>query len=232
MNRRLALAWVLGLAVVAIATAPLSLLVKGLLLAPQGLMAIEASGSVWSGALRSARWRGQALGDVSIRLQALPLLLGERRLRVDNASWHGTLLDGSRHGLVGGNGTLPQITALAGSTLSISMEDVVLVFEGQQCVEASGSLQTTLQVASATLPELRLSGVLSCAREQGRVVLVSVADAPLRVDASLTIDADGRYTLQSTAQAQDLASSLALQLAGFQDTPTGLVRSDSGHLVD
>lgn len=232
MNRRLALAWTLGVAFMAVATAPLSLLVGPLLLAPRGLLAVEASGSVWHGVLRSAHWRGQSLGDVSIRLQALPLLLGQRRLRVGTASWQGTLLDGSRHGLIGGNGivTLPAMDALAGATLSLSMRDAVLVFEDRQCGEASGSLQTTLQTAGSTLPDLRLSGALSCQREQGRVVLASAADAPLRVDAILTLAADGGYTLQSTAQAQDPASKLALQLAGFRETPSGLVRSDSGHL--
>lgn len=234
MSRRIALAWVLGLALLAVATAPLALLVEHLKLAPQGLTAVEASGSVWHGVLRSARWRGQSLGDVSIRLQALPLLLGERRLRVDNASWQGTLLDGSRQGLVGGNGivTLPAMAALSGSSLSISMQDAVLVFKDQQCVEASGSLHTTLQTAIPSVPELRLSGVLSCARQQGRVVLASAADAPLRVDGILTLGADASYTLQSTAQVQDPAVKLMLQLAGFRETPSGLVRSDNGHLAN
>lgn len=234
MSPRIGLAWALGLALVAVATAPLSLLVDRLPLAAQGVSALEASGSVWRGVMRSASWRGQTLGDVSIRLQALPLLLGERRLRVGSASWQGTLVEGSRHGLVDGVGTLtlPPVAALAGATLRLSMQDAALVFEDRQCVEATGSLQAILQMADPAVPELRLSGDLTCAQEEGRVALASAADAPLRLDAILGIDAGGGYTLQSTARVQDPASRLALQLAGFQETPSGLVRNDSGRLAD
>lgn len=234
MNPRIGLAWALGLALAAIATAPLSLLVERLPPAAQGISALEASGSVWRGVMRSANWRGQSLGDVSIRLQALPLLMGERRLKVGNASWQGTLLEGRRNGLVDGVGslTLPAMPTLAGATLRLSMQDAALVFEDRQCIEAGGLLQVTVQMADPALTGLRLSGELSCAQELGRAVLASAADSPLRLDAILGIDADGGYTLQSTARAQDPVSRLALQLAGFQETPSGLVRTDSGRLPD
>ncbi len=234
MNPRFGLFGVLGLAFVAVATAPLSLLLDRLPLAAQHIAALESSGTVWHGVLRSASWRGQALGDLTIRLQALPLLLDERRLRVGTASWSGTLLEGRRHGLVDGVGTvtLPAIATLAGGTLRLSMQDATLVFEDRRCLTASGRLQATLQMPDPALPEMRLTGDLTCAQEQGRVVLVSAAEAPLPLEAVLSIDAGGGYTLQSTARVQDPVARVALLLAGFRETSSGLVRDDSGRLVD
>ena len=57
----------------------------------RGLSAREASGSLWSGALKEARFGPVPLGDVRARLELLPLLLGRARLRLSRDEAQGRL---------------------------------------------------------------------------------------------------------------------------------------------
>src|SRR5688572_29899141 len=68
-----------------LALLPLRLAIGGLGFADRGLTARAATGSVWLGALQEAQVGPVALGDVSARLNFMPLLLGRARLSLVGA---------------------------------------------------------------------------------------------------------------------------------------------------
>lgn len=52
---------------------------------------------------------------------------------------------------------------------------------------------------------------------------------PLMLEASVTLDADGGYTVQTVTRSEDAAIRAVLLGAGFQAAPGGLSRIDRGH---
>lgn len=231
MTRKLVL---LGLvaALAALATLPLSL--TSARLAQSGLAANEAAGSVWGGTLRAAQAAGQSLGDVSVGLRPLPLLLGRRELDLSGAGWSARVVEGRRNGVLAGQGLLPSVapTLVPGASLQVSLQQARLVFEDGHCIDAGGSVAALLQwQEDIALPELQLEGPVACAGGSGRITLATGASALVPVQLVVTVGGDGVYQLQATAQAADPASRAMLLLAGFQDTPSGLGRAVEGKLL-
>lgn len=202
--------------------------------APRGLSATEVAGSAWSGRLRGAHWRGQALGDVGLRLRPLPLLAGVRRLRLQNSAAGIDVLGGRLRGIAGGDGVIPLdgLPALAGLPLRLSLQDATLVFDGEGCREAGGQVRVELALPAPSLPPLILAGSPACDGGVARLALTAEDPGhPLAFEADVGVEADGRYRVHALARTDDPAARLALLAAGFQDGPGGLARVDDGSLL-
>lgn len=231
MNRRQRWGWWLSaVAIGMLAMPPLQLLAPRL--AARGLVAREASGSLWHGRLRGAGWRGVALGDLGLRLQPLPLLAGTRALQLRGDSFSMRLLQGQRNGVENAEGRLALGTAdmTAGLQAEAELSGFALVFEDDRCTQAAGRLQVRLSPAGGGRELLLLSGTPACADRIGVVELRSQGGGS-RVEASVQIDADGHYRVQSLVRDADPVFAGALREGGFQESPGGYSRSVDGTLV-
>lgn len=206
---------------------------------PPGLSAAEAGGNLWHGELRDLRWRGTDFGDVRTGLSPLSLLTGRQRLWLRTPQARLALDRGRLRGIHGGNGVLP-LPSLSGLALRASLEDVRVLFDDAGCHEAGGRvrIEATLPQGAlpqgtsigSTLPPMLLTGSPACEGRAASLALVPEAAGPLHLEATLTIEADGRYLLQSLARSDDPAVRMALLATGFQEAPGGLSRVDSGRL--
>lgn len=230
MSPRRGLAWAFAaFAVAMLLLAPLQLVLPRIGL-PTGLGALEAGGSVWNGHLRAAHWRGQPLGDLQIGLAPLPLLAGRQQLRLQGGSARLLLSRGRRAGLAAGDGVVA-LPPIAGVGLRALLDDARLLFDAGGCREARGRVRVELTLPLDALPPMILSGTPVCEGRGGRLVLLPEdASGPLALEATLDIEADGRYRLQALARGDNPALRRALQAAGFQAAAGGMSRVDEGHL--
>ena len=228
--RRLALWFGGAFVLAAILFLPLQLVLPHLPL-PPGLAAAGIDGSLWRGQLRGLSWRGAALGDVRAGLVPLPLLTGRQRVRLAGDQARLALETGRLRGIDGANGVLP-LPALHGLGLRASLEDARLLFDGDGCREAGGRVRIEVALPGDALPPLLLGGSPACQGRTGTLVLATEDPAaPLGLEASLAIEADGGYSLQTLARSDDPAVRAVLLAAGFQDAPGGLSRVDAGRLA-
>ncbi|MBJ6978318.1 type II secretion system protein N [Luteimonas sp. MC1895] len=221
--RGLALWFAGAFSVAMLLAAPLQLAVTQLGL-PPGLSAAGVDGSVWRGRLRQARWHGVALGDVRAGLAPLPLLAGRQRIRLRTPQASLSLHAGPVRGMSGASGLLP-LPAVSGLGLRASLEDARLLFDAGGCREAGGRVRVDVAVPGDVLPPLRLAGTPACDGAVGRLALLPEdAAGPLWLEATLTVEADGRRSLQALARSDDPVLRAALVAHGFQDAPGGLSR--------
>lgn len=226
-GRRLALWFAGAFALGLLLAAPLQLATARLAL-PQELSAAGVDGSVWHGRLRQARWRDVAIGDVRMGLSPLPLLLGRRQLWFHTPHAALALHAGRVRGLSRADGVLP-LPSPAGLALRASLEDARLLFDDAGCRDAGGRVRVEVTLADGGLPPLLLAGTPACEGGAGRLALVPEdATAPLWLEATLTVEADGRRSLQASARTDDPALRTALIAHGFQDAPGGLSRVIEG----
>ncbi|WP_372391867.1 type II secretion system protein N [Xanthomonas sp. NCPPB 3582] len=236
-----ALRWTL-LGLLLLATAVIATLPLRLLLSAQRLpfSALEAQGSIWNGTLRKLRWNSLQLGDVGVRLRAVPLLRGERQVQLRSATVQAVALQGARQGVEQANGRLllrkPGGVSLM--DLSIDLRDVRAVFDDTRCIQAGGDV--ALQIVpseggeAAGLLPLRLRGSPRCVDDA--VVLALAPDGGLpdgvQLNAELRLQRDGRWQWRTQVEpGPDTALQLGLQLLGFTQTPERwLVRRDEGQL--
>lgn len=222
-GRRLALWFAGAFALGLLLAAPLQLAIARLAL-PQELFAAGVDGSLWRGRLRQARWQDVAIGDVRVGLSPLPLLLGRRQLRVHAPQASLVLHAGRVRGLSRADGVLP-LPSPPGLALRASLEDARLLFDGTGCREAGGRVRVEMTLADGVLPPLLLAGTPACEGGAGRLALVPEdATAPLWLEATLTVEADGRRSLQASARTDDPGLRAALIAHSFQDAPGGLSR--------
>ena len=164
-----------------------------------GLVAREASGSVWSGSLKEARIGPAVLGDLDARLAFLPLLNGEARIEVARPSAAPDRLTGAfgvsrnRRSAESVLGAVP-VAGLFGSLPigTLDFTDVTVRFRDGQCERAEGLVTATISgdVAGLALPA-SLSGAARC--DRGALLL------PLRGGAGgveARLFGDGRWTAQ------------------------------------
>ncbi len=196
---------VLFLAAVAfalVALLPLSLAAGWFALDGRGLSAREASGSLWSGALKEARFGPVPLGDVRARLEMLPLLLGRARLRLSRDEAQGRL-DGavtvSRHGVgiddVTGEVRLGALFAPA-PLATLDLADLSARFEGGLCESAEGQVRAGL---AGDMTGSSLAGTARCAEGALLLPLAGQSGAE-RVD--LRIRGDGRWRIDAALGGQ------------------------------
>ena len=228
-GRRLLVWFVAAFALALLMFAPLRLVLPRLSL-PPGLSATAVEGSLWSGQLRDARWRGTELGDLRLGLSPLPLLAGRQRLRLQAAHASLRLHAGRIRGIDNARGVLP-LPAPSGLSLRASLEDASLLFDEAGCREAGGRVRIELTLAGDTLPPMLLAGSPACEGRSGHLALLpEQPTGPMHLEAMLDIDGDGGWRLQTTARTDDPGLRVALLAAGFQEAPGGFSRVDAGHL--
>ena len=181
--------------------AALFLLPLRLAVGSSGLAAREASGSVWSGALKEARIGPAVLGDLDARVAPLPLLTGRMRIDLARPSAAPDRLTGAlvlsrnRRAVEGASGVIP-IDASIGAlpVTSLELTDVTARFRDGTCDRAEGMVRANLSAGAAgsNLPA-SLSGALRC--DQGAVLLPFVVGGTGgRVE--LRIFGDGRWDVR------------------------------------
>jgi general secretion pathway protein N len=194
-----------------------------------GVSAAEVSGSIWSGQLKGATYRGMPLGNVALSLDPITLAGGAQRLIVQGPLGRATLVRGSTHGFEMADaaievGHLEPSLPLAGL---LRLERATLLFSGKSCVRADGRLATDVLQRAFNGPEV--SGNLSCAGDaavaqlEGRVQDVQVSIA-------LRLDSGGRYQAETRIVSANPTIRTALPLAGFSENGDGFTRSDEGAL--
>lgn len=196
---------------------------------PAALTATAVEGSLWSGRLRAARWRGIELGELRAGLSPLPLLAGRRQLWLRSPGAALTLHAGRIRGIDGASGVLP-LPAPAGLGLRASLEDAALLFDADGCRHAGGRVRVELALPGDALPPMILAGTPACEGHAATLLLQPEAAGPLRLDVRLDIDGEGGWRIQSLAASDDPGLRLALRAAGFQEAPGGLSRVDAGRL--
>ena len=187
-----------ALAFALVALLPLRVAAGWFALGGRGLSAREASGSLWSGALKEARFGAVPLGDLRARLELLPLLLGRARLALSRDEAQGRL-DGavtvSRHGFgiedVTGQLRLGGLFSPA-PLATLDLADLSARFEGGLCESAEGQVRAGL---GGELAGASLSGAARCAEGALLLPLAGQSGAE-RLD--LSIRGDGRWRIEAT----------------------------------
>lgn len=230
MNRPLRVGLIAAaLAVIIAGTLPLGLASRVPAWVRIGLTADDAVGTPWHGVLRNARWNGQPLGDVRVGLQPLPMLLGRIRLQLSTPTFAGVAEHGARQGFEAANGQLAYpLPLLPGTQAWLEMREAGLLFANGQCLRAGGQVRLLVQMAGPDVPQLQLAGTPACKGAEGQLVLASDPGAAFDVQVHASIGQDGHYSVSTRVRSEDPAARLALQLAGFDPGPEGLVRLDSG----
>ncbi|MCC4587964.1 type II secretion system protein N [Xanthomonas sp. NCPPB 1067] len=234
---RLALLGMLLLAAGVIATFPLRLL-----LSTEDLpfSALEAQGSIWNGTLRDVRWNSLQLGDVGVRLRALPLLRGERQVQLRSADVQAIAVQGARQGVEQASGRLllRQPGGVTLMDLSVDLRDVQTIFDATRCRQAGGNvvvqvLPSEAGEAAGLLP-LRLRGSPRCVDDAMVLALAPDGGLPdgVQLRAELRLQRSGHWQWRTQVEpGSDTALRLGLQLLGFAQTPERwLVRRDEGRL--
>ena len=234
--RRLGL-FLLAFLLLLIVFAPLRFALDRIEAADAGLSAATVEGSVWSGRMESASFRGVQLGDVQVTLRPLPLLLGRSSLVVETVEAPGRAVlvrDGDRAGVTDATAAVPLRLTRGPAPLSgqLRLQDVTVLFRRGACETADGRVTTDLLSRNADFLQWQgpeLSAQIAC---RGRALLIPFRGARdgTEVNAALSIEADGRYRLETRVITQDVAFATALALAGFQRRPEGLTRLDTGRL--
>jgi general secretion pathway protein N len=218
-NGRLALIFAILTLLCLVALLPLRLALAG-----TDMAARNVEGSVWNGRLQAAVWRGVALGDVSLGLSPLPLLIGQRRIDFEAGDLSGRVLTGGGRLAVEGLGGIAAPGQLGGLPVArINFADFAAVFEDDRCLQAAGSL--TLDPGG---PLAALGGFSGSPRCDGARLLLPLQGQGGRLD--LHLSADARYDAGLALETVDPAARPGLLAAGFQPTPTGLALTLTGSL--
>lgn len=213
---------------------PLRLVLGQFDLARTGFAAREATGSVWSGALREANVGSIGLGDMGAALSPWPLFVG--RARVDLAG-HSTSTTRAVHGAVSVSrhsiGVDDMTAVLPGGAVfarfpigGLDLDDVSVRFTDGNCEKAEGRVKATLgrDIAGINLAQ-GLSGTARC---DAGALLLPLASQSGSEQALVRIWQTGRFRAELTVQPVDAAAAQQLELSGFQQTARGHVLTVEG----
>lgn len=235
MSRRAPLLlFALAVPVMLLAALPLRLALDMADAGRAGLSARSASGSVWSGRLQGASLRGIELGNASVRLSPLPLLLGTRTVRLSAPHLDARLLQGRHRGIdrLDGRLAMPPSTLLAEVPLRVQAHGLRILFSADACHAAQGRITLVGDRADGS-PLFTLEGSPAC---EGRAAVLPLAalagEGPLaRMQASLRLHPDGQWDIEARVPVvEDPAAGLMLEAAGFQPGPGGWSRTARGQL--
>lgn len=199
-----------------------------------GLSARGVTGTIWSGRLTDAAWRGAALGTIDAGLAPLSLLRGDVRLNVqrDDAlrgPLTGALLLSGGKGAADLTGNLSLGASLAGVPLdSIRLDGVTARFDRSgRCVEAGGKMTLALALP---VPGLDLAGGLTgpvaCRAERAEARLASQSGMETL---TLAMDGKGQWRARlAVAAGSDPALGALLRAAGFLPMGDALVLARDG----
>lgn len=185
-----------------------------------GLAARAVTGSIWSGRLADAQWRGAGIGNLEVGLSPLPLLAGRLRLAVAGTSVRGVVTPNGVTGLIG-QVALAGVTPLPVS--SIGFDGVDIVFSDGVCRAAKGQVQVLTR--GVLVASEAFSGTARC--DAGKLLLPLVSG---RARLDLRIGGDGRYAAGIAIDTIDETARPGLIAAGFQPTPQGLALTLEGSL--
>lgn len=228
--------WLLGILVVlgalafAVVKLPLRMVVPHV--APD-LTAQQISGTVWDGRLQGAEWRGVALGNLDVALDADELRAGRLRLDFarDNPVPAGS---GARSGRLSGRfgtaGTTHLVERLDGPLslvlpfpfkprLDVEFDGAALLLDNAgRCLVASGALVAKLSNIPGLGSTPAMTGSFAC--DQGALFLpLRTRDGQLGM--AVHVWADRRYRADLIVASRSLPLQLALAAAGFAPGPDG-----------
>ena len=227
-----------------VSAAPASLALAFAAHAIPGFSAAKAEGTLWSGALRDARYGDVQLGDVDFALRGISLFAG--RLSVDAKSSGGALISNGRvsFGLDGRakvtNATLEFDLAAAhrysflGAPLTGKARASIRMFESgpKGCKTSDGAIWTDVLSAPAqrlSSEALELSGSATCV--DGSIVANLYGEGiDGKVEFRLTVAPDLTYGLAANAFPARREVADALRAFGFRDDGDGLTIAMSGAL--
>lgn len=201
-----------------------------------GLSARSVSGSIWSGRLIDAGWRGAELGTIDTGLAPLALLSGDVQIDfVRDDALRGALAGGL---LLSGGGGVDDVTgtmslgaSLAGVPLdTVQLDGITMRFDRDgRCRDATGKLRLTLALPVPGLDLANgLSGPVACRNGRAEAALVSQSGMERL---QLGIDGKGawRGQLAIAAGGDPLLNGL-LRSAGFLPTGDALILVRQGQL--
>jgi general secretion pathway protein N len=237
MNRRRIwiAAGVLALILI-IATLPMRLVLALAGADAAGLSARAVTGSIWSGQLIDARWRGARLGTLGAGLAPLALLGGEARLNVARddvllGTLDGALILNGARGVKDMDGTVSLGASLAGVPLdALRLLAVTARFDSAgRCVEAAGQVQLSIALPVPGLDLANgLSGPLACRAGRAEAALASQSGMERL---TLSFDGIGQYRARMSVKASgDAAVAGLLRAAGFLPAGGDLVLLHEGRL--
>ena len=214
-----------------IALLPLRLAIDWFGFGERGLSARAATGSLWFGALQEAQVGPVPLGDLTARLNLLPLILGRARLSLAGAeegSFEGAVTV-TRHSFGFDDVSARLRLGSLSSTLAVSMLDFDEVsggFAGGRCTRGEG------RVRAAVSPELAglgvgasLSGEARCA---GEALLLPLASQAGSERLNIQLYGDGRYRAELIARPADPGLRARLIAAGFRPVGRELAKRVDG----
>ena len=215
-----------------VALLPLRLALDWLGLDERGLAARSAEGSIWLGALKEAQLGPVPIGDVSARLNSLPLFLGRARVTLSRPAeadpFEGAAV-ASRHsfGIEDMTGRLRLGAVLAPLPVaSLELDEVSAGFVSDQCARAEGRVRATLagDLGGVAIPS-GLSGNVRC--DGGALLLPLVSQTGLE-QLNLRLFADGRYRAELIVRPSDPGLGERLRTAGFVQSGGGFARMIEG----
>lgn len=235
---RLMQIFALAVVVLLIALTPLQWALHAAGAQQRGLAAQSATGTVWRGELKAARFGGVELGDVGLGLDIPGLFVGGGRAWFNAEapiSARGVIaLTGSRAGIASLDASLPLEAVMPHAPVRgrLTLKDVDLEFRRGACRSARGQItlgQMSLPGGVPLAPALVLSGEPSC--RDGRVAapLSGLADG-VSIDLLISLDAAGRYRLETALRATNPQFATLPALSGFERTMEGFRRVDQGRL--
>ena len=221
-----------ALAFALVALLPLRVAAGWFDLGGRGLAAREASGSLWSGALKEAQFGAVPLGDLKARLNLWPLFLGRARLQLSRDGPDGRFegaVSVTRHtfGLDDLNGQIRLGALFAPLPLAtLDLARVSAHFAGGQCQSAEGEVRAGLagDVAGIMLAS-GLRGTARCA--EGALLLPLASQAGME-QLNLRIRADGRWRIDLLVRPTEPAAAGRLAAAGFSASGGNYVRRIEG----
>lgn len=211
--------------------APLRLVLGWLDADAAGLSAARVEGTIWSGRLQDAAYRGLSLGDASLRFD--PLKFGLRLRAAGEAAGTGVIglgADGVSLRSLDAAVPLARLAPALPLRGELTLRDVRLDMRDGACRSASGSVRLReASIGGMKLAGLELAGEPIC--RGGRLVLPLTGQAAgVLLESVATVEASGVYQVQTRLRATDPATLAAAGLGGFERGLDGFSRTDRGRL--
>lgn len=198
------------------------------------LSAREVVGTVWSGAAFGLRAGNLPLGDINVKLRALPLVLGRAEFALNRPAlpsqsqfravarggkgWVAVKEANGELGLAGMMSPLP-VRALTFSDFAVEMRN-------DRCVSAQGRLGLVIPSLGPLLPtETVLAGPASC---DGDMLFVPMQGPSGAERLNLTVEADGQWHADLQLTGMPVEVSAPLLDTGFAERPDGVGIRASG----
>ena len=216
-----------------VALTPLGLAIRWFGLDTRGLAAREAEGSVWLGALKEAQLGPAPIGDVSARLNSLPLFLGRARVslaRADETQRFEGAATVSRHGFGfdDATGQLRLGALLAPLPITaVELQEVSIGFAERPVQPrrraGAGDRERRCRRAEPCPPGSPATraapATRRCCRWSGQSGMEQL---------NIRLFADGRYRVELLVRSQDAALGQRLVAAGFTAGNGGFARVVEG----